>query len=168
MVDSDIKNRQRIAVIGGSKATAEILEMAKECGRLIAKNNAILVTGGLGGVMEAASMGAKEAGGLTVGVLPGRDKDRANKYIDFAILTGLGEIRNALVIMNADSVIAIDGSYGTLNEISHALISKKPLFAVKSWHIAQGEGERKRGELIHCETVEEAVKKAVLAGTKDG
>jgi len=70
--------------------------------------------------------------------------------------------------MNADSVIAIDGSYGTLNEISHALISKKPLFAVKSWHIAQGEGERKRGELIHCETVEEAVKKAVLAGTKDG
>ena len=161
MVNSDIKNKRRVAVIGGSRATSEILKMAYECGSLIAQNNAILVTGGLGGVMEAASCGAKEAGGVTIGILPGRDKERANKYIDFAVLTGLGEIRNALVVMNADSIIAIDGSYGTLNEISYALISKKPLFAVKSWNIAQGEGECKRGELIHCETVQEAVEKAI-------
>jgi uncharacterized protein (TIGR00725 family) len=161
MENSDIKTKRRVAVIGGSRASVEILELARKCGRLIAENNAVLVTGGLGGVMEAASRGAKEAGGITIGILPGRDRERANKYVDFALLTGLGEIRNALVVMNADSIIAIDGSYGTLNEISYALISKKPLFAVKSWKITQGEGERKGGKLIHCETVEEAVEKAV-------
>ncbi len=161
MVNNNLKDKKRVAVIGGAKATAEILEMAKECGRLIAQNNAILVTGGLGGVMEAASKGAKEAGGATVGILPGRDRERANKYIDIAIATGLGEIRNALVVMNADSIIAIDGSYGTLNEISYALISKKPLFALNSWKITQGGGERKSGEIVHCETVKEAVSKAI-------
>ena len=106
------------------------LDVAEEIGRLIAQKNGVIVCGGHGGVMEAACRGAKEEGGTTVGILP-YTKDEANKYIDIAIPTGIGNIRNFLVVSAGDVVIAIGGRWGTLNEISYCMIAGKPLILVK-------------------------------------
>ena len=106
------------------------LDVAEEIGRLIAQKNGVIVCGGHGGVMEAACRGAKEEGGTTVGILP-YTKDEANKYIDIAIPTGIGNIRNFLVVSAGDVVIAIGGRWGTLNEISYCMITGKPLILVK-------------------------------------
>ena len=149
----------RIGVIGGSNPPEEIIETAKETGRLIAKAGAILVCGGLGGVMEAVSKGAKEEGGLTIGILPGQNRKDANRYIDIALATGLGYSRNILVVLNSDALIAIDGSYGTLSEISYALIYKKPLFGLETWKLYQNQREDKR--IVYCSSPQEAVQKAI-------
>ena len=149
----------RIGVIGGSNPPEEIIETAKETGRLIAKAGAILVCGGLGGVMEAVSKGAKEEGGLTIGILPGQNRKDANRYIDIALATGLGYSRNILVVLNSDALIAIDGSYGTLSEISYALIYKKPLFGLGTWKLYQNQREDKR--IVYCSSPQEAVQKAI-------
>ncbi|HEO64128.1 MAG TPA: TIGR00725 family protein, partial [Candidatus Omnitrophica bacterium] len=101
MAADNFREALRIAVIGGSNPDSGILKLAEEAGRLIAQNSCLLVSGGLGGVMEAASKGAKKEGGITLGILPKNNIDGANKYIDFPIATGLGWIRNALVIMNS-------------------------------------------------------------------
>jgi uncharacterized protein (TIGR00725 family) len=95
----------------------------------------VLVTGGLGGVMEAACMGAREAGGTTIGILPGSDRSAANPYVDIAIPTGLGEARNALVVRAADALIAIGGGYGTLSEIAFALKADKRVVGLVTWDI---------------------------------
>lgn len=157
----DIRNKIRFGVIGGSQISKEISKIAWEVGRLIAENRGILICGGLGGVMESACKGAKEAGGLTIGILPGRKKEDANPYVDIAIPTGLGEARNMLVIFNSDAVIAIDGSYGTLIEISYALLHNKPVFGIKTWHLYQDDIEDKA--VIHCHNPQEAVSKAIQA-----
>jgi hypothetical protein len=124
-----------IAVIGGHTCSKRIYKIAKDTGFLIAKEGWILICGGHGGVMEAACLGAKEAGGLTVGILPSFDGKDANPYVDIKIPTGLGYARNILVVRSAQFVIAIDGKYGTLSELSFALNEEKPVLGVETWDI---------------------------------
>ncbi len=124
-----------IAVIGGHRCDEQTAKIAEDVGRGIAEMGAILVCGGLTGVMEAACRGAKSAGGTTIGILPGSNRKEANRYVDFPILTGLGYMRNNLVVKNADIVIAIDGNEGTLSEIAFALQMKKPLIGINTWDI---------------------------------
>ena len=119
-----------ISVIGGSGAGEKQLKLAEEVGEEIAKRGVVLVTGGLGGVMEAASRGAKRHGGLTIGILPVDMKEAANDFVDIAIPTGLGYARNFLVAKSGDAVIAIDGSAGTLSEMAIAWFSDKPVIAL--------------------------------------
>ena len=116
-----------VAVVGGSECTPQEAEWASTVGRLIAERGAILVCGGLGGVMAAAARGAKEAGGLTVGILPGADPADANASIDVALATGMGEMRNALIVRAAQAVIAIGGGWGTLSEIALARRTDTPV-----------------------------------------
>jgi uncharacterized protein (TIGR00725 family) len=132
---SEIRTKKRVAVIGGSRPGRAALDQALEVGRLLAVEGAILVCGGLGGVMEAAARGAKEAGGLTIGILPGASPSDANPHIDLAIATGLGYTRNSLVVMNADAVIAVDGEYGTLSEIAYGLIFGKKVVGIGTWDV---------------------------------
>ncbi len=114
-----------IGVIGGSQASAEDCRSAYEVGKFIAGNNAVLVCGGLSGIMEAASKGAHENGGTVVGILPGDDKKDANAFVNIAVPTGLGVSRNVLVVRASDALIAFPGAYGTLSEIALALHLKK-------------------------------------------
>ena len=114
---------RHVAVVGGYEATPEVLALAEEVGRRLAQRGCILVTGGRRGVAEAASRGAVLAGGTTVGILPGTSRAEANPYVTVAVPTGLGETRNALVVMGADAVIALPGAYGTLSEVAHALLA---------------------------------------------
>ena len=148
----DGKDKIRIGVIGGSRPTAPFLEIAREIGLRIAEAGAVLVCGGLGGIMEAAARGAKEAGGSTIGILPGRDPGEANPHIDVAIATGLGYTRNSLVAMNSDVLIAVDGEYGTLSEIAFGRIYGKPVIGLGTWDI--------KG-VIAASTAEEAVRLAL-------
>ena len=126
--------KKLISVIGSDKSDKNLskyaLNVAEEIGRLIAKKNAILICGGRGGIMEAACKGAKEKNGITVGILP-KTKEEANKYIDIPIITGLGNLRNSLVVHTSDAVIAIAGRSGTLNEISYSMLYQKPLILIK-------------------------------------
>jgi uncharacterized protein (TIGR00725 family) len=110
-------------------------EVAEAVGRELAARGAVVVCGGLGGVMEAACRGAKESGGVTVGILPGTDRAAANAFVDVAIPTGLGEARNALVVRAADALIAVGGGYGTLSEIALALKAGKRVVGLDSWEI---------------------------------
>jgi uncharacterized protein (TIGR00725 family) len=148
----DIRKRIRIAVIGGSRPGRQALDTALEVGRLVARSGAVVVCGGLGGVMEAASRGAREEGGLVVGILPGNSPADANPWVDIPIATGLGYTRNALVVMNADAIIAVDGEYGTLSEIAHGLIHGKKVVGLRTWDV--------RGVTV-AETAEEAVRLAL-------
>jgi uncharacterized protein (TIGR00725 family) len=125
-----------VAVVGAGEASADEIAAAEEVGRLLAERGAVLVCGGLGGVMEAACRGAKKGGGSTVGILPGRDRAAANRYVDVAIATGLGEARNALVVRAADVLIAVGGGYGTLSEIALALKGGTPVVGIGSWELA--------------------------------
>jgi hypothetical protein len=124
-----------IAVIGGHSCSADIARIAEEVGKGIAELGATLVCGGLSGVMEASCRGVKSAGGKTIGILPGHNKAEANRYVDIPIATGLGYMRNNLVVKNADIVIAIDGKEGTLSEIAFALQMKKPILGIQTWDI---------------------------------
>jgi uncharacterized protein (TIGR00725 family) len=113
----------------------DVLDRAQAVGTELARRGAVLVCGGLGGVMEAACRGAREAGGVTVGILPGDDRAAANPWVSVAIATGLGELRNGLVVHCADAVIAIAGGYGTLSEVALALKLGKPVVGLGSWDI---------------------------------
>lgn len=127
-------NMKLIGVIGASHCSSEIYEQARQVGVAIAKANAILVCGGLGGVMEAACRGAKEAGGTTIGILPGIDKNDANVYVDIPIVTGLRDARNTIIARTAEGLIAVSGEYGTLSEIAFAKKFGKPIVSLKSWN----------------------------------
>jgi uncharacterized protein (TIGR00725 family) len=130
----------QIAVVGGSEATAPVIAAAEEVGVALASAGAIIVCGGLAGVMAAACRGAKSAGGLTVGILPGRDPSVANPWVDVVIATGLGEARNSLVVGSAAVVIAVDGAYGTLSEIALALHAGTPVIGVGTWSLTRPDG----------------------------
>lgn len=145
-----------ISVIGESEASPEILQLAEEVGRLIAEAGCVLVCGGLKGVMEAAAKGAKSAGGLTVGILPGSKREEANPYIDIPIVTGLGYARNKLVVKTGQVVIAIGGKYGTLSEIGFALGYGIPVIGLKTWQLIRGDGKVDK-EIIYVNTPKEAV-----------
>lgn len=140
----------QIAVIGRGEATPGDCGAAYAAGLMIAGNGAVLVSGGLGGVMEAACRGAKEAGGTTVGIVPGTEG--GNPFIDITIRTGLGHARNILVVLSADAVIAVGGSYGTLSEIAIALKAGRPVYGINTWDI---EG------VLPCSSPEDAVTRAL-------
>ncbi len=124
-----------ISVIGGEAGGPEALEAAETVGREIARRGATLACGGRGGVMEAACRGAREAGGHTIGILPGRGHEDSppNPHVEFPVFTGMGFARNVMVVLSGDAVIAIDGSYGTLSEISYALIHETPVVGIDTW-----------------------------------
>lgn len=126
-----------VAVIGPGTAGARALQEAYEVGAGVARAGAVLVCGGLGGVMEAACRGAKSAGGTTVGILPGESREAANPHVDFAIPTGMGEARNVIVVRAADAVVAVSGGFGTLSEIALALRLEKPVVGLGTWDLAK-------------------------------
>lgn len=128
-------NKILISVIGGHKTDKQTAKLAEQIGEIIAQLGAILLCGGLSGVMEHVAKGAKKAGGLTVGILPGEDKNDANRYIDIPLATGLGFTRNTLVAGCADVIIALPGKEGTLSEIGFALNAKKTVIGLKTWDI---------------------------------
>jgi uncharacterized protein (TIGR00725 family) len=130
--------RTYVAVVGGGgRVPVTQRRMAEEVGRAVAEAGAVLVCGGLGGVMEAACRGARAGGGLTVGILPGRDRADANRYVDIAIPTGMGEARNSLVVRAADAVVAVAGEYGTLSEIALALQAGIPVVGLDTWELGR-------------------------------
>ncbi len=154
-----------ISVIGSGNSdgtlSPEIAKIANEVGREIAARGAVLICGGLGGVMTEAAKGAKEKGGLTIGIIPGENPDNANPYIDIPIPTGLGFARNVLVAYSGDAIIAVSGRLGTLSEISFALIRKKPVIGICTWDLNQlGSSEDYGHGIIKCKDAKEAVEKA--------
>ena len=126
-----------IGVIGAGEPDPATEKTAEEIGRLLAEGGAVLVCGGLGGVMEAACKGAKSAGGTTIGILPGPDRRHGNPYLDVALPTGMGEMRNALIVRASDAVIAVAGEFGTLSEIAFALKTGVPVIGIDTWDLSK-------------------------------
>ncbi|MCK5513925.1 MAG: TIGR00725 family protein [Deltaproteobacteria bacterium] len=143
----------QIGVIGAGQCSLEIERLAEEVGREIAKKKALLICGGLGGVMEASARGAKQEGGVTIGILPGFSFEDANPFIDIPIVTGLSHARNVLVVRSSQAIIAVEGGYGTLSEIGIALKLRKPVVGLRTWDISK--------KIVTVETPEDAVKKAI-------
>ena len=154
------ENIIKISVIGGSQVDSEIYNLAYEVGKEIARNGAVLICGGLSGVMEASCKGAKEEGGLTVGIIPTEDENDANKYVDIKIPTGIGYARNVPIILSAHAVIAINGSSGTLSEIGYALTFNKPIIGLKTWQARPYYSEN-TPFIFRVNTAKEAVKIAI-------
>ena len=146
-----IKGIKIVGVIGAGEASESIKKIAEQVGRLIAKRGAVLITGGLSGVMESVSKGAFMEEGITVGILPGNKKEDANPYVRIPIATGLGEVRNALIARASDVLIAIGGEYGTLSEIALALKMGKRVIGMDTWDILG---------VIKADNPEDAVKEA--------
>jgi len=149
-----------ISVVGESHASAEIGKLAEEVGAEIAKAGAVLVCGGLKGVMEHAAKGAKSAGGTTIGILPGSRREEANPYIDYPIVTGIGYARNKLVIKTGHVVIAVGGSYGTLSEVAFALGYEIPVVGLKTWQMIHHSGQMDQ-KVSRAHTPKEAVELAM-------
>ncbi len=149
-----------ISVIGaGGEITPEEASMAVELGREIARQGAIVICGGLGGIMAEVARGAKEESGLTIGILPGDTSESANPFIDIAIVTGMGIARNVIVASSGDAVIAVGGKLGTLSEIALALIRQKPVIGLGTWRLEEGRiGGR---SIIPAINAKDAVKKAL-------
>ncbi|WP_321370789.1 TIGR00725 family protein [uncultured Desulfuromusa sp.] len=122
-----------IGVIGAANASSRGLDSAYRVGRLVAENGAVLISGGLGGVMEAASRGCAEAGGDVLGILPGNCAKTANPYVSLPIVTGMGHARNVIIAQTADALIAIEGEHGTLSEIAIGLKLGKVVVQLNSW-----------------------------------
>jgi uncharacterized protein (TIGR00725 family) len=150
-----------VAVVGAGLADNDLAAQAEEVGRLLAERGACLLSGGLDGVMEASCRGAREAGGQTVAILPTLDRADANPYVDIAIPTGMGEMRNTLIVRAADAVIAIGGEFGTLSEVAFALKTSTPVVGLGTWELA------KKGETVEAfqtaSSPEEAVTLALEA-----
>ncbi len=156
-------NKRFVAIIGGGQCSREEARLAEEVGRELAKQGAILVCGGLGGVMEAACKGASSEGGLTIGILPGDSRRPANRYVQIPIVTGMGYARNLAVVKSAQAVIAIGGNYGTLSEISHALQSGIPVIGLNTWSLSRN--NRQDNSIILAQNPADAVSKALNAIT---
>ena len=142
-----------VAVVGGGTCSPEEDAVAERIGALLARANAVVVCGGLSGVMEAACRGARQEGGLTVGILPGSDRAAANPHVVVAIATGMGELRNGLVVRAADAVIAVGGEFGTLSEIALAVKLGKRVVGLDTWELP-----RRRNAILRAATAEEAVR----------
>ncbi|MBW2061405.1 MAG: TIGR00725 family protein [Deltaproteobacteria bacterium] len=127
-----------VAVCGAGACEPDVHDLAQQTGQLLARRGAILICGGLGGVMAAAAQGAKEAGGLTVGILPGPDREAANPYIDLSLATGLGHVRNAVIVRAAQAVIALPGEAGTLSEVALGLKMGRPVVGLRAWGEIKG------------------------------
>ena len=150
-----------VAVVGAAIATEEETTWAEEVGRRLAESGAVLVCGGLGGVMDAAARGCEAAGGISVGILPGDFRAGASTHLTVTLPSGLGEARNTLVVRAADVVIAIGGEFGTLSEIAFALKMGTPVVGLESWRL---EREGMVGDPIkRAGTPSEAVARALGA-----
>ncbi|MCF7842654.1 MAG: TIGR00725 family protein [Lentisphaeria bacterium] len=154
-----IQSQLRVGVIGARTVRPEVYDQAYEVGKLLAAKGALIYSGGRTGVMEAVSKGAHEAGGLVVGILMTTDPAEANPWVDVPILTGMGDLRNGILVRSVDGLIAVDGAYGTLSEIAFALSAGKPLVGLGSWEI---EG------MLPAKTPEDAVDQLIKALTKSG
>jgi uncharacterized protein (TIGR00725 family) len=145
----------QIAVIGAGQAAPALMAQAEQVGRLLAEQGCTLVCGGLGGVMEAAGRGAREAGGTTIGILPGESRGDANQWIEHTVATGIGHARNLAVVASGDAVIAVGGEWGTLAEIGLARKIGRPVVVLEpGWQLA-GDG------IVRAATPEEAVATAI-------
>jgi uncharacterized protein (TIGR00725 family) len=154
-----MKPQRLIGVIGSRDCDAETYERARRVGSLLAERGFGVICGGLSGVMEAASKGASEAGGLAVGVLPGDDPASANAYVGLRIATGMGIARNVIIVRSSDAVIALSGGAGTLSEIAHCLQLGVPVVGLGTHEVSP--------DIVHVTTPEEAVDRAVeLAGRR--
>lgn len=142
----------RIGIIGAGLCDDEIYELARETGKLVTERGGIVLCGGLGGVMEGACRGAVEAGGLTIGILPGFKASEANPYIKIPIVTGLSHARNVVLVRSCQAIISISGSHGTLSEIALALKMWKPVVGLRTWENLE--------DVHYVKSPEEAVKKA--------
>lgn len=152
-----------IGVIGGGDtATEDGLRLAEEVGYLIARADAILICGGLNGVMQAAAKGAKRGGGVTLGILPSGNKADANAYIDIPVATAMSTARNLIIVRTADALIAVNGSYGTLSEMAHAFDLGKTVFALRTWPMDRAGVDPEL--FVPVDTPREAVEKAVAYG----
>jgi uncharacterized protein (TIGR00725 family) len=150
-----------ISVVGSDRASGQAFALAEAVGRELATHGCTLVCGGRGGVMEAACRGARSKGGHTIGILPTKDRSGMNAHVEFPIVTGMGFARNAIVVLSADAVIAVEGSYGTLSEISLALAYRKPVVSLGSWTF-QRVGHEPPPVVIATDA-RDAVEKAVAA-----
>jgi len=159
-----VKKKIFIGVIGGSEVTAPVAKLAEEVGREIARRGAVLVCGGMGGVMEAACKGASDAGGLTIGILPGDSRDTANPYVKIPIVTGIRSARNVAVVRTCHAVIAIDGSYGTLTEIGYALQAGIPVIGLDTWALSID--GRADSNIIIAKNAKDAVARAMALVNK--
>ena len=149
----------QIGVIGAGSCDAHLKEKAGKVGYEIARSGAFLICGGLGGVMEAASKGAKDAGGTTIGVVPGDSRKSANPYVDIAIISNMGHARNAIIAQSCDALIAVGGEYGTLSEIALSLTMGKTVITLESkWDI--------KGT-VKADTPREAVELALKAAMSE-
>jgi uncharacterized protein (TIGR00725 family) len=148
--------RLLIGVIGAGRASAAGLAAAEEVGRLLAEADAVLVCGGLGGVMEAACRGATGAGGDTLGILPGAEAIEANPYVTLPVATNLGHARNVVIAHTARALIAVEGEYGTLSEMAVALKLGRPVIALNSWPGIPG--------VIYADSPRQAVMLALRGG----
>jgi uncharacterized protein (TIGR00725 family) len=124
-----------VAVVGPGEASSQELHSAEDVGAGLAVAGAVVVTGGLGGVMEAACRGARSRRGHTLGILPGSDREAANGWVEIAVATGMGELRNGLVVRSADALVAVGGAYGTLSEVALALKIGRPVVGVRTWQV---------------------------------
>ena len=158
-----MERQKTIAVIGGGQCTKKEARLAEEVGRELAKRGAVLVCGGLGGVMEAACRGASAEGGTTIGILPGDDSRAANPHVQIPIATGMGYARNIAVVRSARAVIAVGGSYGTLSEMSHALQNSIPVIGLNTWSLSRNDEPDK--SIIPAQSPAEAVDKALDLAT---
>ena len=159
----ELRLRPRIGVMGSASCPPEIYELARKVGYLIGQKGAILICGGRSGVMEASAKGAKDAGGMTVGILPGHDAGDANPYIDIPIVTDLGNARNVINILTSHAIIAVHGSSGTLSEIALALKCRKPVIGLKTWTMISPDGSP--APITAVDTPEEAVEAALNFAT---
>jgi uncharacterized protein (TIGR00725 family) len=161
VAENPFPQRTIIAVCGAGACDPELEALAEDVGRALARSGAVLLCGGLGGVMEAACKGAREAGGLTVGVLPGADVGAANPHVVVPIATGMGEARNAIIVQTAGAVIAIGGEYGTLSEIALARKRGKLVVGLQTWELgAEAAGQPR---VVRARSPEEAVQLALSA-----
>ena len=140
--------RRYVAVCGASEATDAQLDAAREVGKLLAESGAIVINGGFGGVMAAASEGAARAGGTVIGLLPDTDRNGANEHLTFSLPTGMGQARNVLIVTAAESVIAIGGGWGTLSEIAVARRLGRPVITLDSWALKDLEAADTPGEAV--------------------
>jgi len=151
--------RPHVAVVGAGAAGEEERELAARVGRALAEGGAVVVCGGLGGVMEAAARGARQSGGTSIGILPGTDRRKANEFVDVALATGMGEGRNILVVRNADAVVAVGGEFGTLSEVALALQAGIPVVGLHTWELSKG--GRSVDAMLTAATPEEAAATAL-------
>lgn len=153
-----------ISIIGAGEGPVDLMERAEELGRLAAEGGHTVVCGGLGGVMDRAAKGAREAGGLTVGILPDGDRSRAGRWLTVSIPTGMGQARNALVALAGDAVIAVGGGYGTLSEIGFALKAGRPVIGLETWRLGGAGGRASRPDVIRASSPAEAIEMAERSG----